>query len=335
MPSRTPDPPAGWVGPRSSCPWWSCAGWASPRRARGWSAGCAAGGGYGWCSGWPWCRWSADWPRCPRHRRLPPARLLRSLHTGVARLAARRRRLVGGQRGGEPPGAARHRRHRTALADLVAGHRGGDRRHPRDAGFVRLPRAGRAAVQLLHPTPRRALAQRGPRAGRGRGGARRRRAGGGRLAPNDDAQRLRVGLRRARRVVLYDNLVRDVPVDQVLSVVARHELSHARHDDVLTGSLLGAAGSVLGMGLLGLVIERRRKRARAPGNARNRRRSGGGATGPGPGGGGWAAGQPDTENGGQPTRSRPERTLMPCSQRTTRRRSSRSSGSWRSAHWRT
>jgi STE24 endopeptidase len=50
---------------------------------------------------------------------------------------------------------------------------------------------------------------------------------------------------------------------QVLSVVA-HELSHARHDDVLTGSLLGAAGSVLGIGLLGLVIERRRRRARDP-----------------------------------------------------------------------
>ncbi len=34
---------------------------------------------------------------------------------------------------------------------------------------------------------------------------------------------------------------RDVPQDQVLSVVA-HELGHAKHDDVLTGSLLGAAG---------------------------------------------------------------------------------------------
>ena len=71
------------------------------------------------------------------------------------------------------------------------------------------------------------------------------------------------GFGSTRRVVLYDNLVRDVPEDQVLSVVA-HELSHARHDDVLTGSLLGAAGSVLGIGLLGLVIERRRRRARDP-----------------------------------------------------------------------
>ena len=67
------------------------------------------------------------------------------------------------------------------------------------------------------------------------------------------------GFGSTRRVVLYDNLVRDVPEDQVLSVVA-HELGHARHDDVLTGSLLGAAGSVLGIGLLGLVIGRRRGR---------------------------------------------------------------------------
>ena len=56
-----------------------------------------------------------------------------------------------------------------------------------------------------------------------------------------------------RRVVLYDNLVTGVPEDEALSVVA-HELAHARHDDVLTGSLLGAAGALLGVGLLGLVV---------------------------------------------------------------------------------
>ena len=71
------------------------------------------------------------------------------------------------------------------------------------------------------------------------------------------------GFGGTRRVVLYDNLVRDVPEDQVLSVVA-HELGHARHDDVLTGSLLGAAGSVMGIGLLGLVLGRRRTRVPAP-----------------------------------------------------------------------
>lgn len=61
------------------------------------------------------------------------------------------------------------------------------------------------------------------------------------------------GLGSTRRVVLYDNLVEDVPQDQVLSVVA-HELAHAKHDDVLTGSLLGVAGAVFGVGLLGLIV---------------------------------------------------------------------------------
>jgi STE24 endopeptidase len=65
------------------------------------------------------------------------------------------------------------------------------------------------------------------------------------------------GFGSTRRVVLYDNLVRDVPLDETLSIVA-HELGHARHDDVLTGSLLGAAGAVTGVGLLGLVMGRRR-----------------------------------------------------------------------------
>jgi STE24 endopeptidase len=60
------------------------------------------------------------------------------------------------------------------------------------------------------------------------------------------------GFGQTRRVVLYDNLVNDVPRDETLSVVA-HELAHARHDDVLTGSLLGAVGAVFGVGLLGLV----------------------------------------------------------------------------------
>ncbi|MBI2244503.1 MAG: M48 family metalloprotease [Nocardioides sp.] len=61
------------------------------------------------------------------------------------------------------------------------------------------------------------------------------------------------GFGGTRRVVLYDNLVEDVPRDQALSVVA-HELAHARHDDVLTGSLLGVAGAVFGVGLLGLLV---------------------------------------------------------------------------------
>jgi STE24 endopeptidase len=61
------------------------------------------------------------------------------------------------------------------------------------------------------------------------------------------------GFGSSRRVVVYDNLVDDVDDREILSVVA-HELGHARHDDVLTGSLLGAAGALLGVGLLGLLV---------------------------------------------------------------------------------
>ena len=65
------------------------------------------------------------------------------------------------------------------------------------------------------------------------------------------------GLGTTRRVVVYDNLVEDLPRGEALSVVA-HELAHARHRDVLTGSLLGAAGALCGVGLLGLVVGVRR-----------------------------------------------------------------------------
>lgn len=64
------------------------------------------------------------------------------------------------------------------------------------------------------------------------------------------------GYGSTRRVVLYDTLVQDLPPDQTLSVVA-HELTHARYDDVLTGSVLGALGALTGVGLLGLALARR------------------------------------------------------------------------------
>lgn len=67
------------------------------------------------------------------------------------------------------------------------------------------------------------------------------------------------GFGGTRRVVLYDNLVEEVPQAEALAVVA-HELAHAKYDDVLTGSLLGASGALMGIGLLGLVLERRRGR---------------------------------------------------------------------------
>jgi STE24 endopeptidase len=69
------------------------------------------------------------------------------------------------------------------------------------------------------------------------------------------------GFGSTRRVVLYDNLVDSVPRAETLSVVS-HELGHAEYDDVLTGSLLGAAGALVWVGLLGVIMERRRARSR-------------------------------------------------------------------------
>lgn len=61
------------------------------------------------------------------------------------------------------------------------------------------------------------------------------------------------GFGQTRRVVLYDNLVEDGARAETLSVVA-HELAHARHGDVVTGTTLGAAGALVGIGLLGLLL---------------------------------------------------------------------------------
>jgi STE24 endopeptidase len=70
------------------------------------------------------------------------------------------------------------------------------------------------------------------------------------------------GFGNTRRVVLYDNLVRDLPVEEA-SVIVAHELAHAKHDDVLIGTSLGAAGAVLGVSLLALVLDSPRVRRRA------------------------------------------------------------------------
>ncbi|SDC59560.1 M48 family metallopeptidase [Nocardioides lianchengensis] len=71
------------------------------------------------------------------------------------------------------------------------------------------------------------------------------------------------GIAGSRRVVLYDNLVDDLPQDQALSVVA-HELTHAKHDDVVTGTVLGAAGTCFAIGLLGVVLGALRRRGGSP-----------------------------------------------------------------------
>jgi STE24 endopeptidase len=76
------------------------------------------------------------------------------------------------------------------------------------------------------------------------------------------------GIAGSRRVVLYDNLVDDLPEDQALSVVA-HELAHAKHDDVVTGTVLGAAGTCFAIGLLGLVLGAVRRRG-GPGSPADR-----------------------------------------------------------------
>lgn len=70
------------------------------------------------------------------------------------------------------------------------------------------------------------------------------------------------GFGGTRRVVVYDTLVESLPQDQALSVIA-HELAHARHDDVIVGTVLGALGAAAGVGLLGLLIGSRLNRGGA------------------------------------------------------------------------
>lgn len=67
------------------------------------------------------------------------------------------------------------------------------------------------------------------------------------------------GFGGTRRVVVYDNLVADAPRDEVVSVVA-HELAHAKHDDVVVGTALGATGALLAGGLLGVIGSMLRRR---------------------------------------------------------------------------
>jgi STE24 endopeptidase len=67
------------------------------------------------------------------------------------------------------------------------------------------------------------------------------------------------GLGDTRRVVLYDNLVEELPLDEASAIVA-HELAHAKHNDVLVGTTLGAVGTLLGVALLALALDARRVR---------------------------------------------------------------------------
>ncbi|GAA3397871.1 M48 family metallopeptidase [Cryptosporangium minutisporangium] len=61
------------------------------------------------------------------------------------------------------------------------------------------------------------------------------------------------GYGASRRIVVYDTLLKEAPPDEVESVVA-HELGHAVHRDVVTGTVLGALGAasaVCGLAVLG------------------------------------------------------------------------------------
>lgn len=79
------------------------------------------------------------------------------------------------------------------------------------------------------------------------------------------------GFGATKRIVVYDNLITKAPRDEVALVVA-HELSHAKHDDVLVGTIEGAVGAAIAMVLLYLALTtdglRRPVRAESPGDPR-------------------------------------------------------------------
>ncbi|MBV6697314.1 M48 family metalloprotease [Kitasatospora aureofaciens] len=60
------------------------------------------------------------------------------------------------------------------------------------------------------------------------------------------------GLGPTRRIVAYDTLLSTAEPREVELVVA-HELGHVKHRDVLTGTLLGAVGAAVAVGVLGLL----------------------------------------------------------------------------------
>ena len=61
------------------------------------------------------------------------------------------------------------------------------------------------------------------------------------------------GFGSTRRIVVYDTLVKTATPDEVELVVA-HELGHAKRQDVLHGTLLGALGAAAGVCLLALLL---------------------------------------------------------------------------------
>lgn len=70
------------------------------------------------------------------------------------------------------------------------------------------------------------------------------------------------GFGSTRRVVVYDTLLNSLS-DAEIAQIAAHELAHAKHRDVLVGTVLSAVGAAFGVGLLGLILQRRRLLERA------------------------------------------------------------------------
>jgi STE24 endopeptidase len=79
------------------------------------------------------------------------------------------------------------------------------------------------------------------------------------------------GFGSTRRIVVYDTLLESAPPAEVALVVA-HELAHAKHRDVVTGTLLGALGAAAAVVALALVLSwtplLRRAGVDGPGDAR-------------------------------------------------------------------
>ncbi|PYM92328.1 MAG: peptidase M48 [Candidatus Rokuibacteriota bacterium] len=63
-----------------------------------------------------------------------------------------------------------------------------------------------------------------------------------------------VGLGRTRRIILFDTLLADFPLEEIESVLA-HELGHHVHGDVPRGLLVNGALSVVTFGLAGLALD--------------------------------------------------------------------------------
>jgi STE24 endopeptidase len=70
------------------------------------------------------------------------------------------------------------------------------------------------------------------------------------------------GFGASKRIVLYDTLLREASPEEIRLVVA-HELGHAKNNDVLHGTIIGALGAVAGVTLLALLLTSRRLAGRA------------------------------------------------------------------------